>query len=72
MHLQKICFTGIMTWFTTTDRKLKIQPNSFTDWVLREQGQDRNIVENFQLLTNDKLTPNLIQNSIEDNNDLHS
>ena len=30
-----------------SDRKLKIQPNSFTDWVLREQGQDRNIVENF-------------------------
>lgn len=40
-----------------SDRKLKIQPNSFTDWVLREQGQDRNIVENFQQLTNDKLTP---------------
>lgn len=40
-----------------SDRKLKIQPNSFTNWVLREQGQDRNIVENFQLLTNDKLTP---------------
>lgn len=40
-----------------SDRKLKIQPNGFTDWVLREQGQDRNIVENFQLLTNDKLTP---------------
>lgn len=40
-----------------SDRKLKIQPNSFTKWVLREQGQDRNIVENFQLLTNDKLTP---------------
>lgn len=39
------------------DRKLKIQPNSFTNWVLREQGQDRNIVENFQQLTNDKLTP---------------
>jgi len=39
-----------------SDRKLKIQPNSFTNWVLR-QGQDRNIVENFQLLTNDKLTP---------------
>lgn len=42
---------------TDSDRKIKIQPNSFTDWVLREQGQDRNIVENFQLLTNDKLTP---------------
>jgi hypothetical protein len=40
-----------------SDRKLKIQPNSFTNWVLGEQGQDRNIVENFQLLTNDKLTP---------------
>lgn len=39
------------------DRKLKIQPNSFTNWVLREQGQDRNIVDNFQQLTNDKLTP---------------
>lgn len=40
-----------------SDRKLKIQPNSFTKWVLREQGQDRNIVDNFQQLTNDKLTP---------------
>lgn len=40
-----------------SDRKLKIQPNSFTNWVLREQGQDRNIVDNFQQLTNDKLTP---------------
>ncbi|MCL6258496.1 AAA family ATPase [Aquiflexum sp. TKW24L] len=40
-----------------SDRKLKIQPNSFTDWVLREQGQDRNIIENFQQLTNDRLTP---------------
>ncbi len=40
-----------------SDRKLKIQPNNFTNWVLREQGQDRNIVDNFQQLTNDKLTP---------------
>jgi hypothetical protein len=40
-----------------SDRKLKIQPNSFTNWVLREQGQDRNIIDNFQQLTNDKLTP---------------
>lgn len=37
--------------------KLKIQPNSFTDWVLKDQGQDRNIVGNFQRYTNDKLTP---------------
>lgn len=40
-----------------SDRKLKIQPNNFTDWVLREQGQERNIVTHFQHYTNDKLTP---------------
>ncbi|MCW8444577.1 anticodon nuclease [Fluoribacter gormanii] len=37
--------------------KLKIQPNSFTDWILKEQGQDQNIIANFQRYTNDKLTP---------------
>ena len=37
--------------------KLIIQPNSFTRWVLEEQGQDRNVVANFQRYTNDKLTP---------------
>jgi hypothetical protein len=37
--------------------KLKIQPNSFTDWILIEQGQDRNIITNFQRYANDKLTP---------------
>lgn len=42
---------------TDSNRKLKIQPNSFTDWVLREQGQERNIVTHFQHYTNDKLTP---------------
>jgi wobble nucleotide-excising tRNase len=39
------------------DRRIIIQPNSFTDWVLREQGQDQNIIGNFQKLTDDKLTP---------------
>lgn len=37
--------------------KLKIQPNTFTDWILKDQGQDRNIITNFQHYTNDKLTP---------------
>ena len=37
--------------------KLRIQPNSFTDWVLIDQGQDQNIITTFQLYTNDKLTP---------------
>lgn len=36
--------------------KLKIQPNSFTDWILRERG-DTDIVKNFQRYTNDKLMP---------------
>jgi len=37
--------------------KLKIQPNSFTKWVLEEQGQDQNITSTFQHYSNDKLTP---------------
>jgi wobble nucleotide-excising tRNase len=37
--------------------KLKIQPNTFTDWVLLDQGQDLNIITTFQRYTNDKLTP---------------
>lgn len=40
-----------------TEPKLKIQPNSFTDWILKEQGQDQNITTNFQRYSNDKLTP---------------
>lgn len=39
------------------DRKLKIQPNSFTDWIFRDQGQEFNIIANFQHYTSDKLTP---------------
>jgi hypothetical protein len=39
------------------DPKLKIQPNLFTNWVLRDQGQDRNIITNFQHYANEKLTP---------------
>lgn len=39
------------------DPKLKIQPNSFTDWVLRDQGQDRNIITKFQHYANERLTP---------------
>ncbi|WP_127959493.1 AAA family ATPase [Serratia microhaemolytica] len=39
------------------EHKLKIRRNSFTDWILEEQGQDRNIITNFQRYTNNKLTP---------------
>jgi len=37
--------------------KLVIQPNTFTDWILKDQGQDQNIITNFQHYTDDKLTP---------------
>ncbi len=40
-----------------TDRRLKIQPNNYTHWVLVDQGQERNISTHFQRYTNDKLTP---------------
>ena len=40
------------------ERKLKIHPNAFTQWVLEEQGQEPNIIANFQHYANDKLTPN--------------
>jgi len=40
-----------------TDRKLKIQPNAYTRWVLQEQGQDRNAIAHFQRYTSNKLTP---------------
>ena len=39
------------------DRKLKIQPNNYTKWVLLDQGQEPNITRHFQRYTNDKLTP---------------
>lgn len=41
--------------------KLIIQPNSFTDWVLIRQGQDQNVIGNFQDYTSDKLTPKFIE-----------
>lgn len=40
-----------------SEAKLKIQPNSFTDWVLKDQGQDQSIVTNFQRYVSNKLTP---------------
>jgi hypothetical protein len=39
--------------------KLKIQPNSFTDWlirILKDLGQDQNIIKNFQRV-NSRVTP---------------
>lgn len=47
------------------DPKLIIQPNEFTKWVLEEQGQDQNIVANFQHYTNEKLTPHFTEDFSE-------
>ena len=43
------------------NRKLIIRPNNFTDWILRVQGKENNVIANFQHYTNDKLTPNFNQ-----------
>lgn len=43
------------------EHRLIIQPNTFTDWILLEQGQDQNVIATFQHLTNERLTPTFNQ-----------
>ncbi|UDQ99457.1 AAA family ATPase [Lentisphaerota bacterium WC36G] len=45
---------------------LKIKPNSFTKWVLEEEGQDINVITNFQKYTNEKLVPAFNQEYLKD------
>jgi len=40
-----------------TERKLKIQPNAYTKWILQEQGQEPNVSAYFQRFSNSKLAP---------------
>lgn len=47
-----------------TERKLCIQPNAFTNWILRDQGLDRNIVDNFQRYTSRSITPNFLPEEV--------
>lgn len=50
--------------------KLRIQPNSFTNWllaILRDLGQDGNIVRYFQRYASDKLTPHFSEDFSEVN-----
>ena len=49
------------------NRKLKIRPNGFTHWVLVDEGQERNIITNFQHYTSNKLTPRFNENYSEVN-----
>lgn len=53
-----------------TDRKLKIQLNNYTSWVLEDQGQEPNIAKHFQRYTSDKLTPSFNElYTVKDKND---
>lgn len=47
----------LFSWDNGEEPRLEIKPNSFTNWILADQGQDRNIIANFQRYTDDKLTP---------------
>lgn len=50
-------FTEDLFYWDNDERKMKIQSNSFTDWVIKDQGQETNITKQFQRYTSDKLTP---------------
>lgn len=52
-----------------TDRKLIIQPNNYTNWILVEQGQEPNITRHFQRYTNEKLTPQFNEEYTTKDND---
>ncbi len=42
---------------TSAEPMLLIQPNTFTDWILGNQGQDQKIVASFQRYTNSTIIP---------------
>ena len=51
-----------------TAPQLKIQPNTYTGWLLtllKDLGQDANIIKYFQCFTNDKLTPRFSEDYTE-------
>lgn len=48
-----------------TKRILKIQPNAYTEWVLKVQGQDQNAIAHFQRYTNEKLTPHFNEEYVD-------
>lgn len=50
---------------SNTGPVLKIHPNYFTEWILKEQGQDFNAIATFQRYTSEKLIPLFVRE--EDN-----
>lgn len=51
-------FTEDLFYWDNEAIALKVWNSYFMDWILVEQGQDGNIIKNFQQYTNDKLMPN--------------
>lgn len=49
-----------------TEPKLKIQANSFTKWILADQGKAPNVIGNFQHYTDEKLTPHFNEEYLKD------
>lgn len=63
-------FTEDLFYWENDVKKLKIQPNGYTSWVLQDQGQEPNITAHFQRYTNDKLTPRFNQEyTVKDQDD---
>ncbi len=53
-------------WDNDDNYKFKIQPNIFTKWVFEEQGQEQNVISNFQeYINNNALTPKFNENFSE-------
>jgi hypothetical protein len=61
-------FTEDLFFWDNDYPKLKIQPNSYTNWLitlLKDLGQDGNIVKYFQHYASDKLTPKISEDFAE-------
>jgi len=50
-------FTEDLFFWDNDTSILRIQPNDFTTLVLKDLGQDQNVIAHFQRYTNEKLTP---------------
>ena len=50
-------FTEDLFSWDNDEKKLKIKVNSFTEWILKDQGQDQNIITSFQQFSGSKITP---------------
>lgn len=51
-------FTEDLFYWDNVDKILNIQPNRFTEWIIKEEGEENSITSFFQYYTNSKLTPN--------------